>query len=112
MKALGVALLAALALAGLASASTRPSLRVLRLDPLTVRGTHFRAGERVRVTLRYAETRKTRRVRVSSAGTFTTAFDTTTQLDPCTSGFSVVAVGASGERAVVKVVPHECPPPD
>jgi hypothetical protein len=112
MKALSLAVLAALVVAGLASASTRPSLRVLRTDPITVRGTHFRARERVRVTLRYATTRKTRTVRTSSTGAFTAALDTPATLDPCTDGFSVVAVGGSGERAVVKFVPRECPPPD
>ena len=107
-KALVLGLALALALAGGSTAALRlqASLRIVRLEPVTVRGVHFRAGERIQVTL-IAQTRRLRRAVASPTGSFTVRF-ADTSLDPC-SAFLVRAIGSGGSRALLKVQP-ECPP--
>lgn len=100
----------ALGLAGAEAEVTRtPTLRMLDSSPLTVRGTAFKPRERVRVTA-VADVRRVRALRVSRAGTFTTRF-ADLALDPCSGGGRVLAVGARGSSAELKVVPRMCPPP-
>ena len=82
-----------------------PSLRIADTSPLVVQGRHFRAGERVRVTLvaPALELRLPRRVTASPTGRFTVRFDRP-RPGPCL-GFTVTAVGSGGSRAVVKRPP-------
>lgn len=108
-----IAILAALAAFGwgLTSGSLAsprvPSLRLLGSSPITVRGIHFKARERVRVTL-FATGALVARVRTSEAGAFTAQFGDNVA-GGC-SGLSIRAVGAGGDRALLKVEPL-CPPP-
>ena len=101
MSRLPVAL-AALVLAGSATAASPPSLRIRSLQPLRVQGLHFRSGERVRVTL-VGSRRRARRVLVGAAGTFSVRF-VDAAVDPCSS-FSILAVGSSGDRARLRHKP-------
>ena len=104
MKAVAlIAAVGALMLSTTSSASTsQPKLRILDRTPLTVRGTSFEARERVRVTAT-ADGIVAVRVRASAAGVFTATFET---LSPtrCDT-VRVVAVGAQGSRAVLKLLP-------
>jgi hypothetical protein len=97
------ALLAAIAPAALA-AGPDPTLRLLDASPLTLRGDHFRAGERVFVTLHttrpYART-----VTARANGSFTVPF----------AGASLhcgrihaSARGVSGDRATYSARPTIC----
>jgi xanthine dehydrogenase molybdopterin-binding subunit B len=103
-----VGLLVVLIAASAAGASTSPpALRVARITPLIVTGTHFRAHEHVRITATSTDTRASRSATAAVDGSFRVGFgDLVT--DRC-SGVRVVAVGVSGSHAAVKAVPM-CPP--
>jgi hypothetical protein len=87
-------------------ARAHPALRILRMAPLSVRGSGFHPRERVRVRLRSPETSATRRVRSTGRGAFTAGFRV--PVDRC-SGFTVTAVDGSGRRATVVRRALECP---
>jgi hypothetical protein len=96
------------------AASTRASLSIAQIRPaVTVAGTHFRARERVRVTLTVDSLTRTRFVRASTLGAFTADLGALpATFDRCTDDFSVLARGRSGDQATVKYVPRGgCPPP-
>ncbi len=83
--------------------AARPALRVVHVAPLAVRGTHFRTGERVRLTAGA----KAFRARASSTGVFVVTIRGTTRCD----SLRVLARGSAGSYAVVKVLPSpECLP--
>ena len=102
MRRLAVIGGAALVLAGLGDAATGPSLRLASIEPLVVKGSHFRAPERVRVTVLTRGEKVTKRVRTTT-GQFTVSFGTL-DVDRCSS-FAVRAVGSSGDSAVLKRLP-------
>ena len=105
--------LAATTLASSAAVSARPTLLIVEVDPtVTVAGNHFRAGERVRVTLRTDVASRARWVRSSRRGSFYADIGALPQgFKQCKDTFSVVARGTTGDRAVVRYVTRECPPP-
>jgi hypothetical protein len=112
-----LALLAAAALASTAvgvgaSASTpTASLRLVDNDPLTLRGSAFQPGERVRVTVRMQPRRWERRVRAGPAGAFRVVFQQVQFGDPCTTDFHATAVGREGSIARLKRPQRLCPMP-
>jgi hypothetical protein len=73
----------------------------------SVHGSHFHARERVRVTVT-TTSKVVRTIRTSARGTFTLG---ATPFDPCVEAV-VLAVGARGEVARLKVMPRGCLPPD
>jgi hypothetical protein len=74
----------------------RPVLRPAGTAPFRVRGTGFRAGERVRLAITpSAGTAIVRRLHASRTGTFAASFD---EVDAC-GGVEGVATGAHGSRA-------------
>jgi hypothetical protein len=96
----------ALAAATASAADLRPALRVVDRQPLVVRGVHFRPHERVRLTgaaIRPAS------VTTTAAGSFVVRL-TQTSDDRCSGVMLLVAVGAAGDRAVLKLPQPECPP--
>jgi hypothetical protein len=111
---IAVALSIALAGGGAGAVSAQkpaPQLRVTKIDPLEVRGSHFRVRERVRVTVVYGELQRARVVRASRIGSFTTAFPTVS-VEKCGGSITVRAVGARGSRAATQLTPPSiCPPP-
>jgi hypothetical protein len=86
----------------------KPTLRLAGNAPLTVRGTHFRPSERVRVTV-IAEVRRSKRVTASRTGAFIARFDAT--FDRCSGSLIVRAVGAGGSEAALKLPQPACPAP-
>jgi hypothetical protein len=96
----------AVAIPTTAGGSAGAKVRVVALSPLTVRGTGFKAHERVHVTVSPGGTR---RVRARGDGSFRVAFGR--PADRCT-GLSVYAVGARGDRASLKLPQLACPPQD
>ena len=109
MKALALtALLALVAAAGAGArdeAVTRtPQLRLLDLAPLTVRGSGFRAGERVKLVAT-ADRLATRNVQAGARGGFTVRFDL--RAGPCTAAV-VQAFGRAGSRASVDRPTPDC----
>jgi hypothetical protein len=95
-----------------ASAMTeRAALKLVRSAPLTVHGTAFHPGERVRVTV-FTDHAIVRRIRTTAAGTFTARFsDVELSLDRCGNGLIVTARGAVGDIARLKLPQPQCPPP-
>jgi len=98
------------AAAGAATSSqSRPTLRITVGAPLTLRGAGFASRERVTVRVASDRTRTAKRLRASATGGFTVRFDGVS-IYPCTIT-SIVAVGASGRAAAVKMPPAQCPQP-
>jgi hypothetical protein len=95
----------------IAGGAPRAKVRIVTVRPLVVRGSHFHARERVRVT---ATPGGSRRVRTTANGTFSAAFGSLPG-DPCNGGnLTVVAAGRSGDRAelTLKLPRRACPPQD
>jgi hypothetical protein len=94
-------LLAAIAVtAPSAFAATASSLRIVALQPITVRGAGFRAHERVTLRLTVNGDSHLRNVRATSRGRFVTTFATAT-IPPC-STWRLTARGNLGSRATLR----------
>jgi hypothetical protein len=101
---------AALTAVGLAAPQGAPTLRLLSMRPLEVRGASFVRSERVVLRLTVDELPRTRVVTASRAGAFTVRF-AGVSLDRCTA-FRITARGSRGSRAVLKSRDlAECPQP-
>jgi len=96
-----LAAVASTALAG-ADSNTGSKLKLVQLHPLVVRGTAFRTGERVRVTV-HAKITRVEKTTASSSGAFRTSFGNIA-IGRC-SGFRITAVGNLGSRATLKRTP-------
>jgi hypothetical protein len=106
------ALLVLVALAASATGSSQasapqPKLRVFADVPVRVAGVGFHARERVKVTFT-ADGVWRKNLRATRSGRFTAVFPAAT-LDRCL-GYSVLARGATGARATLKVMPVACAP--
>jgi hypothetical protein len=89
---------------------SKPTLRVAKAAPLALAGAHFRARERVRVTVKAAGMRRTKAVRAGRRGRFVARFPTLA-VDRCNADWIAVARGATGSRAAVKLPQLQCPLP-
>lgn len=102
---------AALALAVPAvAARSAPTLRLVSTQPLVVKGAHFKAHERVRVTARADVTKRTKLIRTTAKGTFSVSFGTSLAVDPCVESIRVTASGGRGSDAAMKLPQRACPP--
>ena len=102
-----VAVLALAAVPGAAAAS--PTLRVDGTQPLVVRGTSFRPGERVALTAMTLLGPKRAVVRATAAGRFAATFRLPAQ--PCGNAFALRAVGAMGSHVTLRLPGRACVPP-
>jgi hypothetical protein len=91
-------------------ATTAPSLRLVTLTPLTLRGTGFRARERVRVTLTIRTRAQRSTLKAGARGAFTYRPATFVVVDPCRGTIVVTAVGISSARKATWK--RACRPPD
>ena len=91
-----------------ATIEVRPSVRVTDTSPFTVRGSHFRPLERVKMTV-HAKREASRTVRATGRGAFVARFESV-GVGACPS-YSVSAIGARGSRATDKLAGSDCPPP-
>ena len=103
LSALAVALLATSTALGAADAR-RPTLRITDLAPLTVRGTNFRPGERVKLLVN-AGRPVTRAVRAGPRGGFVARLGVRVDGSCATV---VQAIGAAGSRALVDMAAPGC----
>jgi hypothetical protein len=87
--------------------SGRAHLALMSRNPITVRGSGFKPGVRVRLTLTAGQS-ETRHPRASAQGSFTTRFGTVV-VDSCTP-FSVSAVVNHQVVAVLRPAKPECAP--
>jgi hypothetical protein len=109
LSVLGVCVAMAVASAGSTQTQT-PSLRLVTLAPLTLRGAGFQARERVRVTLTVRALRGGRTFHADPLGRFTYRPQVLIALDPCLGTIVVRAVGlASSRQATWK---RACRPPE
>jgi hypothetical protein len=108
------ALVGALAFISLAVAggtSSKASLTVVSLQPLTVHGRQFVPRERVRVTFKLGKApAHALLVRTSAAGTFATSAPAALRYDRCTTTLVVSAVGTRGDKALLKRPARGCAP--
>lgn len=106
-----IAVLAAIAEVGAGAPGRTANLRLADADPLTLRGSAFKPGERVRVTVWVQPRRWERRIRVGRAGGFRVVFQQVRFGDPCTGDFRATAVGNEGSIAMLKRPGRLCPMP-
>ena len=98
-------LVAAIACGASGASSSKPQLKLVRGN---VQGSHFAPGELVRLSFSGPAPRAQRRVRVRASGSFAAVLPAAQ--DPCTSPLAVVARGASGDSARLKLPQRACPP--
>lgn len=79
-------------------AGAKPTIRVTRATPLTVRGEHFRSEERVRVTA----AGKTAQAKTNRDGFFVVIVRGATRCE----ALRVLARGSEGSYAIVKLLPQ------
>ena len=105
------AVLAALSIVGSVGASepSKPAMSVVDRSPIVLRGAGFGARERVLVILRAERVRATRHATATTDGRFLVRFEGI-RLTPCT-GASILALGARGHSAQLKLALRECPGP-
>ena len=101
-----VVLVAALVLT--ADGATKPTLRAVDLDPLTLTGNGFRANERVRLLVAAPPVVKSRLVRAGARGRFRVAF--AVKVGRCDS-VVVQAIGLRGSRATFQHDALDCAAP-
>ncbi len=106
-----VLLAAALASAGTAAAATgaQPRLALLDDEPLVVRGVAFAPGERVTVTALTSLGPKRVVTKAGSGGAFRTSLTLVGR--PCGRAFTILATGARGLRATLRLAIVPCIPP-
>jgi hypothetical protein len=109
-----IALLAAVSLGSVATAGaadqSQARLRIVRAQPLTLRGSGFEARERVRVVV-FAGSIRQKVLHAGPAGGFTTSFTgVVVSFGRCGTGLFVSARGSAGSFAALKRPAPECPP--
>jgi hypothetical protein len=93
-----------------ASSEQTATIRLTNTSPLTLRGTAFKARERVTLTvqLQSAKVRRVRKLTTGPLGGFTARFSTLIGVDRCE--VIATAVGARGSRAMFKAPLAQCKP--
>jgi hypothetical protein len=99
----------ALVLVSAASAAALPqaTVRIVERDPLTFKGRHFKAGERVRLVVTLKRTTTTHKLRAGASGTFMTAFDGLAW-QRCGGNLTVEATGSRGSHVEFTVLALHC----
>lgn len=105
LVALSAALLVAGSGAALATGTASPP--ALRIVESTVRGSHFRPHERVRIAFDLTGSRRVRRLTTSASGSFSTRL---VPFDPCLESLLITARGPAGDSARLKLPQRACPP--
>jgi hypothetical protein len=89
---------------------TKPYIRLVDTDPVTIRGFNYRADQRVTIVASVHEPesgrsqRQTRTVRAGGRGGFTVVLPGIS-IDRC-GYFAVTATTADGQKAAIKIVPQ------
>ena len=97
-------LVAATACAASSASSSKPQLKLVRGS---VHGSHFAGSELVKIVFLGPAPRAQRRVHSTAAGAFSARVPAH---DPCLGPIVVVARGASGDNARLKLPQRLCPP--
>jgi hypothetical protein len=83
---------------GSKASGARPSIRLIHAAPLTVRGEHFRSGERVRVTA----AAKSAQTKANGDGIFVVTVHGATRCET----LRILARGSAGSYVIVKLLPQ------
>ena len=106
-------LILATPLAAASSSVRKPSLSLVSTRPVTVRGLHYAARERVVITFRTVGATTTPTVSsvrtATAAGVFTAVASPRLAYDPCSAQLVVRAVGTRGEQATLRLPLRQCP---
>ena len=105
-----LAAVARLAFAGDITAASRPALRIADDLPLTLRGTSFRPGERVRVTVHMGASTLVRTTRPGRRGGFTVRF-AGVRLNYCAAPLTIAARGTRSGVVRARIPIRECAAP-
>jgi hypothetical protein len=89
--------------AGTPAADGRPTLAPMRGETLRVRGAHFKAGERVRVSVDEGDDTTRKMVTASPSGTFVVSFP-----GASTCNYTIVATGDEGSRTSLQFSSFVC----
>jgi hypothetical protein len=97
--------------AGAATASTTvvPSVQIMKLSPLQLRGAHFFPAEKVHVTATAGNAKLVRTVRTSADGGFTVTMGSIAATDRCSGIVAVAALGVRGDTATLHLPRPMCP---
>jgi hypothetical protein len=93
--------------AAVGGVAVAPRVALVATYPVSIRGTGFRAAERVRVEVVAGSETMTRAATGSAAGTFAMRMPRLSASN-C-QGFSMTATGNKGSRASFKRAPGQCP---
>ncbi len=108
VRALLLAVLVAALLAPAAGSATRRGhVRLVTFSPLAVRGTGFKAHEKVVVTATAGSESRVATVNASAAGAFTARFTRALPAVHC-GVIAITAVGANGDEATWKTPQQVC----
>jgi hypothetical protein len=100
----------ALLVVATASAAGQATIRVTKVKPLTVAGSHFRAREHVKVVATLAGTSEVRYATATLAGSFTVTFTNSASFDPCSDDGFLRVVRKGGVTLSVKLLSERmCP---
>src|SRR5262245_10130069 len=91
------------------SAANAPALRIDATQPLVIRGTAFRPGERVALTATTPLGTRRVVVRATRGGRFAATFRL--PAPSCGGAFALRAVGVSGSRVTLRLPSRPCVPP-
>jgi hypothetical protein len=101
---------AALGATQVPAAEREPALELVKTRPVTVNGTGFASGERIRVVLRRPSGVSRERAQASPGGEFSSTFSGA-EIDRC-DRFTIKARGRAGSRAtLLHRAPPACGPP-
>ena len=87
---------------------TRPTLQVANVEPVVIRGIHFKPGERVRLAGLVNRTQIATNVRSTASGTFAINLGRGLSLAGCSGGASLKATGSLGSVSILKIPPKLC----
>lgn len=105
--ALMATVIAIAAVSSAAGSSSPPRLRMIKLSPLTVQGSHFKPYAHVKVTL-ISAARTTKRVRAGRHGRFTVTFSSAV-VDRC-SQWTMKAIQPGHAPVLILGPKPACPP--
>jgi hypothetical protein len=90
-------------------ASGKAALRVVKTLPMTIRGTDFRAGESVRVTVVMGSKRFVQQTAAGTTGAFSVHWNRV-RLNWCAMPLTIEARGSRTGKVAAKIPIAQCPP--
>jgi hypothetical protein len=96
-----------LVLVATAPAAPAATVRIADRDPLTLKGRHFKAGERVRLVVKLKRATRKHKLHASASGTFESVF-ADLAWKRCNGNLTVEATGSRGSHVEYTVLALHC----